>query len=304
MNIDKSTLSTYLLTVTAMLFYGISFVSTKILLESYGPITIIFFRLTISAALLLALHPPRRGSKVVKHHRKYLVLIAFFEPFLYFLFENFGLRQVSASVAAIIIGTIPVVTPALARPLLGERPRVAALLGLGLSFAGVVVIVLDKALAYEFTPLGLILMGGAVLAAVGYTVGVKVVPGNYTPITIVRYQSTVGALLFLPLFLVFEAGETVSQVPSLPSLGHLLFLAIFPSTLSFVFLNRAIQRLGPTAANGFINLVPVFTTVVSFFVLDELITTRKLVGMAAVIAGVLLAQYRRNARSDTLNVQA
>lgn len=296
---------TYILTVLAMLFYGMSFVSTKILLESYGPITIIFIRLLISTAVLFVIAPPKPGDRVVRRHRKYLVLIAFFEPFLYFLFENFGLQLVSASVASIIIGTIPVVTPALARPLVGERPKRSTLIGLVVSFAGVVIIVLDRALEAEYTPVGILLMSGAVLAAVGYTVGVKAIPGNYRPIIIVRYQSTVGALLFFPLFLVAEASAITTEVPSMASIGHILFLSVFPSTLSFVFLNRAIQRLGPTVANGFINLIPVFTTTLSFFVLGELLTLQKILGMLTVIGGVLLAQYGRRARSeDVLNVEA
>lgn len=305
MHTDRSTIGTYILTVLAMLFYGMSFVSTKILLVDYGPITIIFFRLVVSSGLLLVLDPPRTSGRVLPFHRRYLILIAFFEPFLYFLFENFGLRLVSASVASIIIGTIPVVTPALARPLVGERPRAATLVGLLLSFGGVILIVLDKALAYEYTAVGLVLMAGAVCAAVGYTVGVKAIPGNYPPITIARYQSTVGAVLFLPLFLAFEAPAALGSLPSLQSVGHLLFLAVFPSTLSFIFLNRAIQRLGPTTANGFINLIPVFTTVLSFYVLGELITLQKVLGMTTVIAGVLLSQYRRRGRrEEILNVEA
>lgn len=298
-------MKTYMLTVLAMLFYGMSFVSTKILLESYGPITIIFSRLLISASLLFVIAPPKAADRVAPGHRKYLVLIAFFEPFLYFLFENFGLRLVSASVASIIIGTIPVVTPALARPLVGERPKRTTLVGLVVSFAGVVVIVLDRALEAEYTPVGILLMAGAVLAAVGYTVGVKAIPGNYRPITIVRYQSTVGAALFLPLFLLAEAPSVAAHPVSIQSIGHLLFLAIFPSTLSFVFLNRAIQRLGPTVANGFINLIPVFTTTLAFFVLGELLTAQKILGMLTVIGGVLLAQYgRRAARDEVINLEA
>lgn len=296
---------TYLLTILAMLFYGASFVSTKILLESYGPITIIFFRLVISSGLLFAFAPPKREDRVPRRHRKYLVLIAFFEPFLYFLFENYGLRLVSASVASIIIGTIPVVTPALARPLVGEKAGGATLIGLILSFGGVVIIVLDRALAAEYTVVGLALMVGAVLAAVGYTVGVKAIPGTYRPVTIVRYQSLVGALLFGPLFLATEARSAFAVLPDLPSIGHLLFLAVFPSTLSFLFLNRAIQHLGPTVANGFINLIPVFTTALSFFILGELLTLQKVLGMLTVIAGVLLTQFRgRTRREPIINVEA
>ncbi|MDD4210756.1 MAG: DMT family transporter, partial [Bacteroidales bacterium] len=101
----------YVLILFAMFFWGVAFVFTSVVLKYMDPFTILFIRLLISAILL--------WSVVLLFYRKYririkdfkiLVLLAFFEPFLYFIGETFGLQRVSPVITSLIISTIPVFT--------------------------------------------------------------------------------------------------------------------------------------------------------------------------------------------------
>ena len=220
-----------------------------------------------------------------------ILLVMLFQPVLYFLAENFGLKQVSASIAAIIIATIPVFTPLVAGPFLGERIGVRGVAGLALSLGGVVIIVAERQLEAQFTTAGLFLVFGAVLAAVGYSVAVKQVPTRYRPLTIVKLQSLIALPFILLLGLLTEG--VPRAIPRTEVILHLLYLGIFPSSLAFVFLSTGIRALGPSRANVFTNLVPGFTALFSWLLIGELFTVQKVVGMLVVVLGVLTIQVRR-----------
>ena len=291
---DKRPLSlTYFLLILAMLFYGISFISTKILLESYGPVAIVWLRLIVSTCLLFLID--RRGGKSPKIARsdlKYFLILALFQPFLYFLCETYGLNMVSPSITSIIIATIPVFTPLAAVPLLKEKVTPAMVGGLVLSFAGVGVIVLGDLSSPSFSVIGIILIFGAVLAAVGYTVFTKKIPMSYSTVTIVRYQNLFGLIYFLPLFILLEAPKVVSTPIAVDNLFHLIFLAFLPSTASFIFLSHAIRTIGPSKSNVFTNTIPVYTALLSFFFLGEAFSLYKVGGILIVMAGVFLSQKK------------
>jgi drug/metabolite transporter (DMT)-like permease len=293
--------------VLAMLFYGGSFVSTKLALTAFGPLTVLAVRLIISSVFLVLLDSvirfPGRPSGSAEYRRwpartdlAPILLVTLFQPILYFIAENFGLQYVSASIAAIMIATIPVFTPLIAGPLLGERLSPLGIVGLALSLAGVAVIVTDSRLASDFTFLGLLLIFVAVLAAVGYSISVRRTPARYRPLTIVKFQSLLGLPVILLLALLIEG--TPETLPSVEVGLHLVYLGVFPSSIAFVFLSTGIRNLGASRANVFTNLVPGFTAVIAWLLVGELFTWRKVVGMLVVVAGVFAAQRGRTAATS------
>ncbi|AFG38733.1 putative permease, DMT superfamily [Spirochaeta africana DSM 8902] len=290
-------MAVYLGLVTAMAFYGLSFISTKAVLQELGPVGILLIRISLSSLLLhlvYRLQRSRKRQRIAAGDLRFFMVVALFQPFLYFMSENLGLDRVSPAVASIIIGTIPVVTPAIAAPLLGERLSRLNIIGLVVSLAGVAVIT-GSGDGTEISIAGILLLFGAVLAAAGYAVAVRRVPAHYDAFTIVRMQNLLGIPMVLPFFLLFEvgAGITVSATAAL----HLGFLSVFPSTISFILLSNGIRQVGAGRANAFANLVPVFTAGFSVLFLAEPVVLRVWLGMALVIAGVSIAQQRHTPRT-------
>jgi drug/metabolite transporter (DMT)-like permease len=92
----------------AMVCFSLSFVWFKVANVTYGPLTIVLFRLIISAAIIGAFTLcTQRLCLPDRQDFKSLLLLAFFNPFLYFMGESYGLRALSPTVGAVIIGTIP-----------------------------------------------------------------------------------------------------------------------------------------------------------------------------------------------------
>ena len=182
-------------------------------------------------------------------------------------------------------------TPFFAGPFLGERIGGWGVAGLILSLAGVATIVLERNLERQYTPLGLVLIFLAVLAAVGYSVAVRKAPTRYRPLTLVKFQSLVGLPIFLVLALITEG--VPRALPSTEVALHVAYLGIFPSSIAFIFLSAGIRALGASRANVFTNLVPGFTALFAWLLIGETFTAQKLLGMAVVIVGVLASQRGR-----------
>ena len=275
----------------SMLFWGVSYIWSKIVFEYYTPLTTIFFRLIISVAFIyIFLVLTKKKEKI--HRQDYWLFIAgaFFNPFLYFVGESYGLHQVSASISAFIIATIPVFTPFVGFFLFRERLSKLNIAGLVVSFVGVFFIVFKQNMELDASFEGVALLFLAVFAAIVYSIFLKKLTVRYTPTTIIFVQNILGALYFLPLFIYFDASSIIEIKPSSGAVFSLIMLGFLASSVAYILYTFVISQIGISKANLYTNLIPVFATIVAFYVLNEVATPLKIVGMAIIIFGVVLSQ--------------
>ncbi|HLP61062.1 MAG TPA: DMT family transporter, partial [Candidatus Deferrimicrobium sp.] len=108
--------------VLTMIFWGLSYIWLKMVYQFIGPITTTFLRMVATAFLLAAIVNISKKRQTIRGQDwKFVILLTFFHPFLYFLFESFGLKYVSPTVAAVIVTTIPLFIPIAAFYLFNER---------------------------------------------------------------------------------------------------------------------------------------------------------------------------------------
>lgn len=283
----------YLALIMAMIFWAFSFVWVKEVYLVYGPLTTVLFRLVIASVLLLAF--ALLTGKIVKIERKdygIFVLLSFFEPFLYFMGESYGLMYVSSTVGAIIVATIPLFSPIAASRFHGEKLSIRTFLGILLSFVGVSIVVLDNSFNLTASPLGIALEFLAVFSAIGYIVVLKKLAAKYNPTSIITYQNLLGIIYFLPLWLIFEYRDFTAVPFNFPAFAGILKLSVFASCIAFIFYAHSVKKLGINSVNIFINIIPVFTAIFAWYILDEPLTLRKFIGIVVVISGLLLAQVK------------
>ena len=280
--------------VLAMIFWSFSFVWFKIANRGYEPITIVFIRLCMAIVFLSAfLWITGRFTRIKKGDRKYFLLLALFEPFLYFLGESFGLTYVSSTVGSVIISTIPVFAVIFAFVIFREKLKLINYLGVIVSFIGVLIFITNSTGNITLDPKGLALMFLAVVSATGYNMVLFRLASDYDPVTIVNIQNIIGAVLFLPLFLIFDLEGLMATGIVAESFVAIVLLAVFASCGAFVLFAYAVRHLGISRANIFSNLIPIFTAVFAFFIVGDIVTLRNGVGMIIVIAGLFLSQARK-----------
>lgn len=284
----------YFLLVLAMFFWGLSFIWIKVVYEVYKPFTLVFLRLSISAILLFLLGIfTKTNDKIKFKDLKYLILLAFFDPFLYFIGESFGLQFVSATVASIIIATIPVFTPFFTYFILKEKLTILGIIGLIVSFIGVLILTVDKNIHFKYSPKGLFLMFFAVFSSIGYIITAKKISFKFRPLTVVKYQNLISSIYFLPFFLIFEFKNFTLIKPDFRIFINLLALSFLPSTLSFIFYNISIKNIKVNEINILSNTIPVFTAISAYLVLHEKFGADKLLGMSFIITGIIISQIKR-----------
>lgn len=299
------TFKVYLFAVLSMLFWGLSFVWFKIVVKWYEPITIIFLRLIISGSLMMVFMLLTRSWQTIKRkHLKYFLLLAFAQPFCYFLGESFGLKLVSSTIASVIIATIPLFSPFAGYFLVREKVTIPVVLGIVFSFFGIILMLINPDFSLNASPKGVLLLFLAVFAAVAYSVIIRKISHEYNPVTIITHQNLIGAVYFLPLFMVFDFQHFITVTPTRELIMALLQLSVFASTLAYVFYIIAIKGIGVIKANVFANLIPVFTGFFSFIILGETFTALKIAGMLLVLFGVVVSQSGRLAQLMLRNKQS
>jgi len=281
-----------------MIFWSFSFIWFKEANKTFHPITIVFIRLIISVVLLTTfLILTKNFMKIRKQDRKLFLMLALFEPFFYFLGESFGLTYVSATVCSVLISTIPVFATIGAWLIFKERLKAINYAGIILSFIGVLVFILnrDGSISFNIKGLGLLLL--AVISAVGYNLTLSRLVGYYTPVYIVNVQNIIGAVLFLPLFLILDFKHFTTTPFTFEMFRPIIELALFASCGAFILFAYSVKNMGITKANVFSNCIPVFTALFSFFILGEKLTVQNIIGMAVVITGLFLSQMNGRKKS-------
>ena len=277
-----------------MIFWSLTFIWFKIANEVFPPFSIVFLRLVVSSIILLAGSLfIKRLQRIEKKDIKWIILLALFEPFLYFIGESQGLTMISSTLAAVIIGTIPLFVPVGAYIFFREKLSLLNIAGIILSFAGILIVVLNRSLTFNANPTGIMLMFLAVFSAVGYTLMVRKLVEKYNPYSLVTYQNVIGIVLYFPLVALFENESLLAVDLTGRSLLSLFCLAFFGSTMAFILYNYSIKYLGASRANIFTNIIPVLTAVFSYYILNEEMTFRKVTGIAVVLAGLLLTQLKK-----------
>lgn len=289
----NSPLKPHFLILLAMIFWGISYIWSKEVFNYIEPATTVWFRLMISVIFFLAYFRWKRQKiRISKSHWGLLILASFFNPFLYFIGESYGLQRVSATISAVIISTIPLFTPVFAFIFLNERLKPLNIFGLLISFAGILIMIIDRELGFSASPIGLAFLFLAVFSAIVYGIVLKKLTYSYNAVTIVFIQNLLGVVFFIPVVFGIEY-ESVSTIQwHFSWLVPLVLLGVFASSLAFVFFTYGVHKLGISKSSIYTNTIPIFTAFFSFLILGESITFDKLVGIACVVVGVMLSQVK------------
>ncbi len=292
----------HILAFISMLFWGMSYVWSKIVFEVYSPLTTIFFRLLISFVVLFVFGYATGQLKPIPKKDRWLFLgSAFLNPFLYFVGENYGLNLVSASLSAIIVATIPLFAPFAGYYFYKEKLKTPNVIGLLISFGGLLLIIINDHFQLDANPWGILLLFLAVFSAVFYVVALKKLSRNHNAVTIITWQNMIGSLYFLPFFFFIDGPSFVTIKPGILPVVSLLMLGIFASSVAYVLYTMVVKHLGVIKSSLYTNLIPVFTVIFSFYLLGEDFTLRKIIGMTIVIMGVILSESGKTQSTEPLN---
>ena len=282
-----------------LLLWASAFVAIRHLGHDVSPGALSLGRLLVAALALSLLLARSRRTRLVRHEVLLLVIcgVAWFG--VYNLALNDSERRIDAATAAMLVQVGPIVVALLAALFLGERLTGWLLAGIGVAFAGVVVIGVAMRGDGGSNVSGVLL---ALLAAVTYAIGVvtqKVLLRRLSGLEVVCYACWIGVVVCLPW-----AGDLADVVRhgNGADLAWIGYLGLFPTALAFSLWAFALRHsdAGKQAITTF--LVPGLTAVMAWVLLDEVPPALAFVGGVLCIAGVLVTRRKPRAVASAVQV--
>jgi len=209
---------------------------------------------------------------------------------IYHLALNAGEVTVGAAAASLLVSLVPMITTALSVLFLGERPRMALWLGLGVGIAGASLVALGEHAALTFNS-GASLVLIAAVAQAAYFVVQKPLLAKYDAFTVTAWTMWSGTLALLLAF-----GPSAAPALRHASLGAwmaVLYLGVVPSAVAMFTWTYALSQLPASSASVFLLLVPAVSIPIAWIWLRELPSVVSMVGGLITIAGVALARRKR-----------
>jgi len=282
----------YFQLILTALFWGGTFIAGKSVTRNLGPFSIAFLRFATASMFLILVtwKTERKFPPLRKRQFLFVILLGMTGIFTYNVMFFKGLKIIEASRAALVIATCPVFITIASTLLLKERINISRATGIVISVCGAIVVISKGDISQIFEGnlgRGELYIFCCVLSWVAYSLIGKAVMNDLSPLVSVSYSSVVGAVaLAVPAY--FEGVfDNIGNI-SLPDWVSILYLSIFGTVIGFVWYYKGIQRIGPTKAGLFINLVPIFAILLSFLILRETITISLLIGAVLVISGVYI----------------
>jgi drug/metabolite transporter (DMT)-like permease len=285
----------YFYIISAIVLWGFSFIWTNQLILSGSHIfTFVFFRMLIAGvALLIFSLIGKKLEKIERKDIKWFLLMVFFEPFIYFIGEVYGIKATnSPTLSSVIIATIPIFALISAQIFYKEKISGWNIFGVIITIPGIGMMVFkDGSLSAEYW-WGIALLFMAVLGSVGYTTTAKKLTEKYNSYTITTYQFIIGAIYFLPLFLIFGLDSFSSHFFRSEVLIPLISLAILCSSVSFLFYVKSLQHIGITRTSIFTSLIPAVSAFGAYIYGHETFTAIQIIGISVVVLGVIITQKK------------
>ena len=280
----------HLITAAVVTIWGVTFVSTKVLLQhGLGPMDIMFYRFVIAYCCILAISHKRLWAKNWKDELM-LMLSGLTGGTLYFIAENNALRISQASNVALLVCTTPIFTALLANWIFKEPLRKNMMIGSFIALIGVGLVVFSGSVILQINPLGDFLSIMAALMWAIYCLILKPLGNRYSTTFITR-KVFIYSILSVMLYFLFDPLMMDVEILTHPIvLLNLFFLGIVASMLCFIAWNAAVKVLGPSRTANYIYVQPMSTLILSSIILSEIITLTSLIGAACIIGGVYLAE--------------
>ena len=291
----------YLLLILTTLFWSGNFVLSRGMHTDIPPMALSFWRWVLALAILLVFCwrsvYTQRQLLIAKH--RFIVVqgllgVTSFNSLIYL-----AVQTTTAVNAVLINSCIPILIALCSLTLFKERLSARRWFGILTSLLGVTLIMAGgnpaSLLGLEFNRGDLLVLLAGLTWAL-YSINLRNYPKGLHPFAFQTGIVIVGTLGIVPLYLA-ELAMGYRMGITGPTMGTIVYVAVFPSVLAFIFWNRAVRDIGANRAGVFIHLMPVFSSILAVIFLNETIEWYHIEGITLVFIGIFLATFRIGSRA-------
>ncbi|PCI58205.1 MAG: EamA family transporter [Gammaproteobacteria bacterium] len=288
----------YLLLSLTTLFWAGNFVLGRSMNSVISPIVMAELRWLLALLIISPFLLPRlkKNKAIILQHWPILILLSVLSVACFNTFIYLGLTITTATNATILQSVIPIAILILSAFWLKEAVSKQQWLGVFISLTGVLILItkgnLASLLDYSINQ-GDIYVLIAVIFWATYSILLRYRPAELDGFTFFGITVLVGSIVLLPFSLIEYHYYSQAIVWQKSSLLTILYMAIFPSILAYIFWNKGVSELGAAKAGLFIHLMPCFGLVLSSFFLNEKIYPFHIGGILLIFCGIYLAVFTK-----------
>ena len=279
------------LMIIATLFFSGAFIAGKFSVAEFPVFSLTFFRFLIAAIILFVILKIKKIdlSLEIKDIPR-IISLSLLGMVGYHVFFFTALKYTSSVNTSLIAAMNPIITTLMASIVLKEKVPQKAIGGILISFSGVALIVTNgsfEVIRNMSFNIGDIYMLLGIISFSFYFIILKGIVGRIEPIKLTFYVFFFCVLLLVPM-VIYE--DPMSYLPNTTSSGwgSLLYMSIFASVGAYLIQQISVKRIGPAKTSLYVNLVPLFSMIMAYFILGEIITLPKIFAGAMIISGVLI----------------
>ena len=290
MNFNRPRLTASLYALMSISFWGVSFVSTKAVLEKLDPFSLLVIRFGIGALfLLLLLLLQRHRLKISIKYVPHIMVLGILGVFVHQVLQATALLTINASAAGWLISFSPIFTVILSLLFLHEKMNITKAVGMVLAITGVLIVTSTRSgQSFHFAMnLGFLLMILSTLNWAIFSVLLKSLKIPYPPLVITFYMCLLGLILTTPFIIRNRGWENLTLLDQ-TEWAHLLFLGVFVSGIAYWYWGKALEVLEASKVSMFLYLEPLATLVAAVLLLHEKVLLISVIGGIIIIIGVVV----------------
>ena len=274
--------------------FGLTFMFSKIGLQSIHPIGLIAFRFSIASLVLIFLNMIKVIQiKFSKAQLVALLPLVFFQPILGFSSEVFGINFSQSSEAGMMIALIPILVAILSFLFSSEKPTFKQSVSIVLSVSGVIFIqVMNIRTVLNFSILGALLMFISAFAAASFNMFSRKLSTTVTPVQITSLMMFSGAIVFMSWYLTIlvtsnELALLFAPFQSFSFVVSVVYLGVIASIMGFFLVNYNLKHLPAHVSSIFANVATLTSILAGVIFLNEILYWYHMLGAAMIISGVM-----------------
>ena len=274
----------------AMFIWASSFIALKTAMLDLEPYTVIFLRMFTASLCFVYFIKDFIKYDFSRSDIKYIVLLAFFEPCLYFIFEAKAIQLTTASQVGIITSLMPIITAMAAGYFLKEIISKQLIFGSLIALFGAVWLSL-QAVSSVNAPnplLGNFYELLAMVCGAGYTIVARYLSEKYSALFITAIQVFIGAIFFFPLFIYEYNTGNLNFTNN--AILCVFYLGVIVTLGGYGLYNYALTKIEASKAAVFIYLIPVFTIILAYLILEEKLNTIEFIACCMILIGVFISE--------------
>lgn len=280
--------------VTLSFMWSLSFVFYRVGVPEFGSLAFASLRVIFAGLVMLVFVLLKKKNRDgIKQHWKMLSLVGLFSAALPFVLFSFSAQSVNAGVLAVLNASVPMMSGFIARVFFKDRLSKKQALGLVIGVVGVIILMSENLFGGGEQGKGLIEgllpMGYALLACVGYAVGANITKNylsNVSPVAITAGSLIIGSIIMLPVaFNEFPYGQAIS----LKAWVSVICIGVFSTAIALIFMNQLIKNIGPTRATSITLVIPIFAIILGYVLLGEALNIQAIVGSIVILIGTYLS---------------